>query len=110
MDFRKFSLEYLHPAAGAARGLASAIPAIPDAWAEAIQYYGRPVLAALQENGSKTVGELFELTKQILHAPDLQKEQFETIVTRMVEGGQLSVVRKGEKRDEDQIGLPILTR
>ena len=78
-----------------------------DPWAEAIRYYGAPVLKTLQEGGVKTVRELFDATKAVLKVPDLQVDQFAGVVWRMVEGRQLAVVKSAPTLVESSVALAI---
>ena len=78
-----------------------------DVWADAIRYYGAPVLRALQKGGAMTVQDLLVHAKSTLPAPDLAFDQFDGVICRMVEGGMIEVVRDGATPPERQVALPI---
>ena len=110
MNVRNFSLDFLQPSSssrGSAAPTGSAATAADDPWAEAIRYYGAPVLKNLQEGGAKTVRELFETTKTVLKVPDLNVDQFAGVVWRMIEGRQLAVVRSAATLIDSSIALAI---
>lgn len=109
MNVRNFSLDFLQPSSssrGSSVPTSSAAPPA-DPWAEAIRFYGEPVLRTLQEGGAKGVQELFVQTKTARNVPDLQIEQFLGVVWRMIESRQIAVVRQGSTLAESSVALPI---
>jgi hypothetical protein len=111
MKIQNFSLGYMQPS-GAPPASASGRQVAPDCddpWAQAVHYYGTPVLRSLQSGGAKTKQELYDRVKEVLGtaAAGLTFEQFNEIVSRMIRSGRLARVREGEKRQDDQIALPI---
>ena len=101
MNIKNFSLDYIQPAE------TQAPTAVQDPWAEAVNYYGPPVLRTLQEAGHKRVQELFEITKTTLKVPDLQLEQFVGVIDRMILNRQLTVVKSGGTSGEAIVALPV---
>lgn len=101
MNIKNFSLDYIQPSA------ATQAPPVTDPWAEAVNYYGQPILRALQEGGHKRVQELFDRTKADLNVPDLQLEQFVGVVDRMILNKQITVVQSGQSPGEAIVALPV---
>ena len=101
MNFKNFSLDYLQPT-----GTTQTVDK-PDIWADAVKYYGSPVLGMLQEGGHKTVQELFDMTKDRLKAPQLQLEQFVGVIDRMISTGQLIVTKQGQTPGDFIVALPL---
>jgi hypothetical protein len=112
MNVRNFSLDFLQPGSSSRGPAAPSSSAAPpdDEWAEAIRYYGQPVLRTLQAGGAKRVKELFEATKTALPAPTLELNQFLNVVWRMIDRRQLAVVERAETLAECSVGLPILKK
>jgi hypothetical protein len=102
MDFSKFSLDYLRPSAPR-----SDAPVQPDSWAAAVKFYGTPVRETLQEEGRKSIADLFDSTKQKLGISDLQIDQFVELIRQMVDHGELSVSQKGDRPHEMVVALPL---
>lgn len=112
MNVRNFSLDFLQPTSssrGPAAPSSSARP-VADEWAEAIRYYGQPVLRTLQKGGARSVRELFEVTKIDLNVPTLELNQFLNVVWRMIESRQIAVVEHAETLAECSVALPILKK
>jgi len=101
MNIKNFSLDYIQP------GAATQAVSSTDPWAEAVNYYGQPILRALQEGGHKRVQELFDRTKADLHVPDLRLEQFVGVVDRMILNKQLTVLQSGQTPGDAVVALPV---
>jgi hypothetical protein len=87
--------------------LGSSAAPVADEWAEAVRFYGEPVLKALQRGGAKTVLDLFGTTKTELRVPNLQIDQFQGVVWRMIESNQIAVVQQGSTLVDSSVALPI---
>jgi hypothetical protein len=103
MNIKNFSLDYIQPS-----GTTQTVQAA-DTWADAVKYYGPPILKMLQEGGHKTVQELFEATKQELAVPELQFDQFVGVIDRLILNKQIIVTKSGASRGEFVVALPVNT-
>lgn len=104
MNIKNFSLDYIQPVK------TQSAASVADPWAEAVNYYGPPILKTLQEGGHKRVQALFDITKEILKVPDLQLEQFVGVIDRMILNRQLTVVQSGATPGEAIVALPVPAR
>jgi hypothetical protein len=97
MDLSKFSLDYLKPTPSDSE----------DPWEKALRFYGVPVLMTLQQEGKKSIGDLYNIVKGKLNARDLQLDQFSEVVRRLADSGQISVAQEGSKPDDTVVALPL---
>jgi hypothetical protein len=108
MDTKKFSLDYIQPAASS--GSIEESNAASDPWARAVQFYSKPILGVLQTSGRKTVNELLQITKDETTVQDLQLDQFLEILYRLAEANQVTVTKVGETAADQIVALPIKRR
>lgn len=116
MNPSQFSLGYLRPSiapaaasesgGGDASHEAAAAPG-SDPWDQAINFYGGPVLTTLQEQGRKTVRELFEITRTKKNAPRLILDEFVRVIDEMSRRRQVTVIERTGDRAEWMVALPI---
>ena len=100
-NIKNFSLDYIQPAPG------TQVAPAADPWADAVNYYKPPILKILQDDGSKSVRELFEKTQIALNVPQLQLDQFVGVIDRMILNKQLTVVQQGASQGEAIVALPV---
>jgi hypothetical protein len=103
MDFSKFSLDYIRPSDIEKRSPVEQ----SDPWSEAIEFYGNPVLEILQDEGRKTVDELYGIIKAKVNVPNLEFEQFSGVLQRMVSDGRLSITKVGDTFRDYIVTLPV---
>ena len=103
MDLSKFSLDYIRPSNIEKRSSVEQ----SDAWSEAVEFYGNPVLETLQDKGRKTVDELYGIIKARVNAPNLEFEQFSGVLQHMVSDGRLSITKVGDKFRDYVVTLPV---
>jgi hypothetical protein len=101
MDLSKFSLDYIRPSNVEKRSSVEQ----SDAWSEAVEFYGNPVLETLQGEGRKTVDELYIKAK--VNAPNLEFEQFSGVLQHMVSDGRLSITKVGDTFRDYVVTLPV---
>jgi hypothetical protein len=110
MDLSKFSLDYLQPS-GATQPVTGAQS---DPWSDAVRFYSVPVLKTLQQEGKKSIGDLFQITKEQVkdkvNVQYLQLGQFTEVIRRMTETGQLSIAEESSDPEKTVVTLPLAER